>query len=120
MSHGEPVEPSAVIVPSASRLPSPKGPPEGPTRWQLSQPSTGRRLVPLMVRALTGGNLATLSALAVVAIAAARAAVLAGRPSWPGGGTVRRAAENPVHRTTPGGGVQISWTHVEVRWPSEE
>jgi hypothetical protein len=113
-----PVEPSAIIVPSASRLPSPDRLPKA-----LAQglPATSRRLVPSLVRALTNGNVITASALAVTAITAARAAAIAGRLARPGGGPAWRRAEDLVNRTAPtGGGVHISWTHVEIRWLSGE
>ncbi len=112
----EPVEPSAIIVPSASRLPFPDRPPKAPAP---GQPATSGRVVPSLVRALTNGNLLTASALAVTAIAAARAAVIAGRLAWPGGAPAWRTAEDLVNQSGPtGGGVHVSWTHVEIRWLS--
>jgi hypothetical protein len=73
-----------------------------------------------LVRACTNENLVTASALAVTAIAAARAATaLAGRLAWPGGAPARRTAQDLVTRSSStGGDVHVSWTYVEIRWLS--
>ncbi len=84
-------------------------PPGGAT---ARQPATRRRLVPAAVPSLTKGDLRTLSALAVAAIAAARAAALVGRLARPAGGPAWRAAEGLEHRTPSPAWMHVSWTHV--------
>jgi hypothetical protein len=106
----EPVEPSAVVVraprrPVPDRLPRLRAP---------ALPAWRRRLVPSVVSGAAGGTVVTASALAVAAIAAARAVAIARRLAWP---DVGPAAHDLLSRTAPpGGSVQISWTHVEIRW----
>ena len=111
MPHEEPVEPSAIYAADGSRVPAPR--PAG------AQPAVPRTLLPAMVRALTAGPMLTASAFAVAAVAAAKAAGMAGRLMAPAAWRALGDVTNPGSGSAPAGGVQISWTHVEIRWTPE-
>ena len=112
MSHEEPVEPSDIYAADGSRVPA--------SRSGGAEPALARSLLPAMVRALTAGPMLTASAFAVAAVAAAKAAGAAGRLMGPSAWQAWRDATTPGSGTAPGGsGVQISWTHVEIRWTPE-
>jgi hypothetical protein len=107
MTDRKPIEPSAVLAPDGTRVAHRRG----PARVAASG-ATGA-LLPTLVRAATRGHLLTASVLGVAGAAAAQAAGVAARTAWR---AARAAADaGPVQRAGPGG-VEISWTHVEIRW----
>ena len=110
MTDLEPVEPDA-ILPRGARPVLP------PDRRPATGPSRSRTVVATGIRALTSGPLLSVSALTVTAVAAARAAGmvarLARRTGAPAGSeVVGRIPGAPAPDAT----LQVSWTHVEVRW----
>ena len=111
----EPIEPSEVYTRDGDRVPSGSSPALPAGLPQLTPARLGRAVV----RAATAGPLITASAFAAAALAAVKAAELAGRMAWPGAAQAWRQAAGPGSGSaTLPGGVQISWTHVEIRWPA--
>ncbi|MDP9430751.1 MAG: hypothetical protein M3Q47_18670 [Actinomycetota bacterium] len=109
MTDEKPIEPSAVFTADGTRV---------PYRHGTALPATSgvsRPPLPALIRAATSGPLLTASVLAVAGVAAAKAAEAAGRIAWQAtwavvdGRRERRAV--PV-------GLEISWTHIEIRWPT--
>lgn len=111
MTDLEPVEPDAVL-PRGARSDLP------PQRWSTAGWSRRRTIVASGIRALAGrGPVRAVSALAVTAVVAAEVAGLAARTAgWNrapvGPEAVGRIPGAPAADVT----LQISWTHVEVRW----
>ena len=110
MTDLEPVEPDAVL-PRGAR---PVVPPDRSPATGLSR---SRTIVATGIRVLTSGPLLSVSALTVTAVAAARAAGMVARlvrstgaPAGPE--VVGRIPGAPAADAT----LQVSWTHVEVRW----
>ena len=105
MTEQQPVEPDAIIERdgAAVRGPRPRG--HGVTAQPL--PS----LVPALARLALAGPLLTASAVALTAVAAATAIEVAGR-------VVRqRVGADAATQVFPGG-FEVTWTRVEIRWPS--
>ncbi len=122
MTEQRPVEPSDVYGRDGERLPLPGG---GPDRSPALGHGPAASLARAMARAVTAGPMLTASAVAVAAVAAVKVAEAAGRMAFPGaadawrdaGGAAARAAGRAGESLTPDGGLYISWTHVEIRWP---
>ena len=110
----EPVEPSEVYTREGDRVPAPRGAADLPAALRSLTPG---QLGKAVVRAATAGPVLTASAFAAAALAAVKAAELAGRMAWPGAAQAWQQAPGSGSATLPGG-VQISWTHVEIRWPT--
>ena len=110
MTDLEPVEPGGI-------LPRGAGPVLPADRWPAAGLSRSRTVVASALRALTRGPVLSVSALTVTAVVAAKVAGLAARMAgW------NRAPVGPevVGRIpglpAPDATLQVSWTHVEVRW----
>ena len=106
MSDLEPVEPD-VILPRGAR------PVRLPDRWPAAGLSRSRAIVASGIRALTRGPILSASALTFTAVAAGMAARMARRDGAP--------VEPEVAGRVPGAPppvptLQVSWTHVEMRW----
>ncbi|SDM28184.1 hypothetical protein SAMN05660642_02128 [Geodermatophilus siccatus] len=101
MSDQQPVEPDAILGRDGAAVPGPRG--SGLAPQQL--PS----LVPALARVAFAGPLLTASALALTAAAAAKAVEVAGRVAR------QRMGADAVRQVLPGG-IEVTWTRVEVRW----
>lgn len=104
MTNDRPIEPSAIYAADGTRVPYREEP----------SPVVPRSLLPALLRVATAGPFLTASAVLLTSAAAARAAEAAAR-------MLRQATGAPVEshwgrRTVPGG-LEVSWTHVEIRWP---
>ncbi|SFL56421.1 hypothetical protein [Geodermatophilus ruber] len=106
MTDEHPVEPSAIFAANGTRVPYRNGPPPPGAAGGV------RFLLPALVRA--AGPFLTTSALVVTRAAAATAAELAGRTGWQ---VARGTVEVRRGRRTVPGGPEVTWTHVELRWP---
>jgi hypothetical protein len=109
MTDEKPIEPSAVFAADGTRIPHRHGPASAAT------PGVSRPPVPALVRAATRGPLLTASVLAVAGVAAARAAEAVGRIAWQ---AAWAAVDGRQERRAVPGGLEISWTHIEIRWPT--
>lgn len=106
----EPVEPDAVLARGARPVVRAGREPVAPS-------SRGRRLVASGIRALTSGPLLSASALTVTAVAAAKALEIAARMAgWHGAPVGRDVVDRVPSVPAPPPALQVSWTHVEVRW----
>ena len=101
MTEQQPFEPDAIIDRDGTAVPGPRGP------GGVPQPLPS--LIPALARVAFAGPLLTASALALTAAAAAKAVEVAGRVAR------QRMAADVVRQVLPGG-VEITWTRVEVRW----
>jgi len=105
----EPVEPDAILARDAR-------PVVPPGRWPAAG-SSGRTLVAAGIRALTKGPLLSVSALTVTAVAAAKAVEIAARiAGWNGGPVGPEVIGRGPTAPAPPPTLQVSWTHVEMRW----
>lgn len=102
MSDEDPVEPSAILTPDGRRIPY-------AARAEAVVPAP-RGVLSRLTRAATAGPVLAASALALAAVAAAKAGELAGRMAWQAA-----LGSSPAPPSVPGR-VEISWTHVEIRW----
>ncbi len=110
MTDLEPVEPDAILARGARPVVR-----EG--REPVAGSSRGRRLVAAGIRALTSGPLLSASALTVTAVAAAKAVEMAVRVAvWSGAPVGPEVIGRVPAAPTPPPTLQVSWTHVEVRW----
>jgi hypothetical protein len=109
MTNERPVEPSAIFTADGTRIPYRNGPTPAATSGMP------RSLLPALVRAATAGPFLTASALVLTGAAAAKAAEVAGRlleqAAW-------AAVDVSRGRRAVPGGLEVSWTHVEIRWPA--
>jgi hypothetical protein len=106
----EPVEPGA-LLPRGTRAVLP------PDRWPAAGLSTSRTIVASGIRALTKGPLLSVSALAVMAVATAKAAGMAARMTkWNGAPVGPEVIGRTPGAPAPDATLQVSWTHVEMRW----
>jgi hypothetical protein len=101
MTDQQPVEPDAIIDRDGAAVPRGSG--------LVPQPLPS--LVPALARVAFAGPLLTASAVALTAAAAAKAVELAGRVAR------QRMGAGAVQQVFPGG-VEVTWTRVEIRWPS--
>ena len=101
MTDQQPVEPDAIIDRDGAAVPRPGG------SGLVPQPLPS--LVPALARVAFAGPLLTASAVALTAAAAAKAVEVAGRIAR------QRVGADAVHQVFPGG-VEVSWTRVEIRW----
>jgi hypothetical protein len=101
MTDQQPVEPDAIIDRDGAAVPGGSG--------LVPQPLPS--LVPALARVAFAGPLLTASAVALTAAAAAKAVELAGRVAR------QRMGAGVVQQVFPGG-VEVTWTRVEIRWPS--
>ena len=110
MTDLEPVEPD-VILPRGAR------PVRLPDRWPAAGLSRSRAIVASGIRALTRGPLRFASALTLTAVAAAKAAGMAARMAqWTGAPVGPEVIGRIPAAPAPPATLQVSWTHVEVRW----
>ena len=101
MTDQQPVEPDAIIDRDGAAVPGPQRP------GLVPQPLPS--LVPALARVAFAGPLLTASAVALTAAAAAKAVELAGRVAR------QRMGAGAVQQVFPGG-IEVTWTRVEVRW----
>src|SRR3954451_16227578 len=111
MTDEKPIEPSAIFAADGSHVPYRGGPKPAETS------SAVRPLLPALVRAATSGPLLTASVLARTGVAAAAAAAgeAAGWMAWRGAWPAIDARRG--QRAVPGG-LQITWTRIEIRGPA--
>ena len=110
MTDLEPVEPD-VILPRGAR------PVRLPDRWPAAGLSRSRAIVASGIRALTRGPTLSASALTFTAVAAAKAAGMAARMARRDGAPVEPEVAGRVPGAPPPvPTLQVSWTHVEMRW----
>jgi hypothetical protein len=108
MTNEKPLEPSAIFAADGTRVPYRNGPAPAATSDVL------RPLLPALIRAATAGPFVTASALLLSGAAAAKVTEVAGRAMWQ---AARAALGNPRGPRPVPGGLDITWIHVEVRWP---
>ena len=112
MTEHEPIEPSAILARDGTLIPYRSGlsgaVPAAPRN------AAPRNAVSEFVQAASSGPLLAAKALAVTAVAAAKAAEMAGRMAWH---VAQGAFDGSRPGRPPGGGVEVTWTHVEIRWP---
>jgi hypothetical protein len=101
MTEQRPVEPDAIIGRDGAAIPDPRG------HGTALQPRPS--LVPALARVALAGPLLTASAVALTAAAAAKAVEVAGRIAR------QRVGAGAAQQVFPGG-VEVTWTRVEVRW----
>ncbi|WP_448609022.1 hypothetical protein [Geodermatophilus sp. URMC 60] len=101
MTEQQPVEPDAIIGRDGAAVPGPRG------RGVAPQPLPS--LIPALARVALAGPLLTASAVALTAAAAAKAVEVAGRVAR------QRMGADAVRQVFPGG-LEVTWTRVEVRW----
>ncbi len=105
----ERAEPGALVLRDATSVVPP--PP-----W-AARLAKSRMIVASGMHALTTGPLLPASALAVAAWAAAKAAArAAGRGESPRGRAMPGSVGRVPGPVAPGARLEVSWTHVEVRW----
>ena len=108
MTDQRPVEPDAIVGRSGAAVPYRRA-------WDDAAPRVSRTLIPTLARMAIAGPVLTASALAISALAAAKAVEKAGRmASQLVGGPVTGGAETWA---VPGR-LEVTWTRVEIRWPS--
>ena len=105
MTERQPVEPDAIIGRDGAAVPGPR-----PGGYGVA-PQLRPSLVPALARVAFAGPLLTASAVALTAAAAAKAVEVAGRVAR------QRMGAGAVEQLLPGG-LEITWTRVEIRWPS--
>jgi hypothetical protein len=103
MTDQQPVEPDAIIGRDGAAVPGPR--PRGSSVAPQLRPS----LVPALARVAFAGPLLTASAVALTAAAAAKAVEVAGRVAR------QRMGADAVQQVFPGG-LEVTWTRIEVRW----
>jgi hypothetical protein len=107
MTDQPPIEPDAIIGTDGAAIPYRRA-------ENVATPLAPRALIPMMARVATAGPMLTASALALTAVAAAKAVEMTGRMA-------RQLAGSPAGtRAEIGmvpGRVEITWTRVEIRWP---
>ena len=107
MTDQRPVEPDAIVGRDGAAVPYRPG--------DAAARRASSTLIPTLARMVTAGPVLTASALAISALAAAKAVEMAGR-------AVSQLAGGPVDEdagtwAVPGR-LEVSWTRVEIRWPS--
>jgi hypothetical protein len=103
MTEQQPVEPDAIIGRDGAAVRGPRPGDHGGVPQPLSS------LVPALARVALAGPLLTASAVALTAVAAAKAVELAGRVAG------QRLGPAVVEQVFPGR-LEVTWTRVEVRW----
>ena len=108
MTDQQPVEPDAIVDRDGAAVPYRRA-------EDNAAPLAFHTLMPILARMAAAGPVLTASALAIGALAAAKAVEMAGRMAWQlAGGPV---AGGSGTRTVPGR-LEVTWTRVEIRWPS--
>src|SRR3954449_3137462 len=106
MTNEKPLEPSAIFAADGTRVPYRNGP--------AATSDVLRPLLPALIRAATAGPFLTASAVLLSGAAAAKVTEVAGRAMWQAARAALGSSLGP--RPLPGG-LEITWIHVEVRWP---
>jgi hypothetical protein len=101
MTEQQPVEPDAIIERDGTAVGGPRD------HSTALQPRSS--LVPALARVALAGPLLAASAVALTAVAAAKAVELAGRVAG------QRVGAAVVEQVLPGR-LEVTWTRVEVRW----
>jgi hypothetical protein len=108
MTDEQSVEPDAILDRGGAAVPYRRG-------GDNAAPRASHTLIPTLARMATAGPVLTASALAISALAAAKAVEMAGRMAW-------QLAGGPVAGGSGTGAVpgrlEVTWTRVEIRWPS--
>ena len=105
MTGQQPVEPDAILERDGAAVAGPRA------RGHDVAPQSLPSLIPALARVAFAGPLLTASAVALTAAAAAKAVEVAGRMAR------QRMGAGAVEQLLPGG-LEITWTRVEIRWPS--
>jgi hypothetical protein len=105
MTEQQPVEPDAILERDGAAVPGLR------SRGHGVAPQSLPSLIPALARVAFAGPLLTASAVALTAAAAAKAVEVAGRMAR------QRMGADVVGQVLPGG-LEITWTRVEIRWPS--
>ena len=108
MTDQQPVEPDAILDRGGAAVPYRRV-------GDNAVPFASHTLIPMLTRMATAGPVLTASAFAISALAAAKTVELAGRMAW-------QLVSGPVAggagtQAVPGG-LEVTWTRVEIRWPS--
>ena len=101
MTDQRPVEPDAIVGRDGAAVPYRRP-------WDAT-PRASHTLIPTLARMATAGPVLTASALAISALAAAKAVEVAGRVAR------QRMGVDAVQQVFPGG-LEVTWTRIEVRW----
>ncbi len=107
MTDQQPVEPDAIIGTDGAAVPYRRP-------GKVAPPLAPRALIPMMARVATAGPMLTASALALTAVAAAKAVEITGRMARQLAGS---PAETGAEIGMVPGRVEVTWTQVEIRWP---
>ena len=108
MTDQQPVEPDAILDRDGAAVPYRRA-------GDNAAPLASHTLMSMLARMATAGPVLTASALAIGAVAAAKAVEMAGRMAWQlAGGPV---AGGSGTRAVPGR-LEVTWTRVEIHWPS--
>jgi hypothetical protein len=108
MTDQGPVEPDAIVGRDGAAVPYRRA-------WGNAAPRASQTLIPTLARMAIAGPVLTASALAISALAAAKAVEMAGRVvSELAGGPVAGGAGT----WAAPGRLEVTWTRVEIRWPS--
>ena len=105
MTEQQPVEPDAILERDCAAVAGPRA------RGHDVAPQSLPSLIPALARVAFAGPLLTASAVALTAAAAAKAVEVAGRMAR------QRMGAGAVEQLLPGG-LEITWTRVEIRWLS--
>ncbi len=106
MTDQQPAEPDAIVERGRAVVPFQRA-------GYNAAPPESHTLMPMLARMATAGPVLTASALAISALAAAKAIEMGGRMVWRlGSGPVLGGAEK---QAVPGR-LEVTWTRVEVRW----
>ncbi len=108
MTDQQPVEPDAIVERGGAVVPYQRA-------GDNAAPRASHTLMPMLARMAAAGPVLTASALAISALAAAKAIEMAGRMAWRlGSGPVVGGAGT---QAVPGR-LEVTWARVEIRWPS--
>jgi hypothetical protein len=108
MTDQQPVEPDAIVDRDGAAVPYRRA-------EDNAAPLASHTLMPILARMAAAGPVLTASALAISALAAAKALELAGRMAWQLGS--RPVVGGSGTQAVPGR-LEVTWTRLEIRWPS--
>ena len=106
MTDQQPVEPDAIVGRDGAAVPYQRG-------WDAA-PRASRTLIPMLARMTIAGPVLAASALAISALAAAKAVEMAGRVASQLAGA---PGDGGAGTWAVPGRLEVTWTRVEIRWP---